>query len=132
MSQSPFGINCALTLVGTGSLEVIPDISGVAGVEKLEGRTDTANFVVHNGDGSNALTHFKVQIQVFRGGPYVDFLVDANWTVPDNNMLITTPVSTTAAGASSLVMIRTGPIHGIKFFAQGAAGIPVTIQGTIG
>lgn len=126
--EYPNAIDLSFTLAHTGSLELVGTVDG------LNGRTDTCNVTIANTHASAALTDFSVQVLTFVGGTYLDFLVAANFATQDNNMLFCSSAvpNTLAALTKCLLMIRTGPIHGIRFYAKSGSAVPVTVQGILG
>lgn len=123
-------INIVAALAGTGSLELL----GGAPVPLDPRITDLLTVTIKNtSTGTDALVHFKIQVQVYPGGPFVDYLSDSDFGTGTNNMLFCSSggLTTLAAGTTALLMIRTGPLYGVQFYAQGANTITITILGTV-
>ncbi len=102
------------------------------GSARLDKGVEIGVFEVLNNSATKALNNFEVWVKAHASGSWR--LLVSDFTTEDSVMLCCpVAVDTLAAGAASILMLRTGPIDAIKFVAStssgGAAAASVTVRG---
>lgn len=101
-------------------------------IPELENTAPVVSFQVTNGDGSDALTAFKLNVKSHAGAAAYTLLTGMDWDTADgvNLKIASANPSTLAAEGTADCMVYLGAAYAFQFAAAGDAS-PVTVKGRI-